>query len=59
VTLEAISNSGEGIEQTEKKDKCQYNKMSGSYLEGYVLVVLEKMRTERLEAGEGPRMMCI
>lgn len=59
MTLEVNSNSEKGIEQTEKKDKCQYNKMTGSYLEGYVLVVLEKMRTERLEAGKGSRMMCI
>lgn len=59
VTLEANSHSRKGIEQTENKDKCQYNKMPGSYLEGYVLSVLEKMRTERLEAGKRTRMKCI
>lgn len=34
VTLEANSHSRKGIEQTENKDECQYNKMPGSYLEG-------------------------
>lgn len=57
--IKVNSNSGKGIEQTEKKEKCQYNKMSGNFLKGYILVVLRKIRTERLEAGKGSRMMCI
>lgn len=59
VTLEANSNNGKETQQSEKKDKCQYNKMPSSYLKGYALVVLEKIRTERLEAGNRSRMKYI
>lgn len=33
--------------------------MTGSYLEGYALIVQEKMRMQRLEAWQGHKIMCI